>query len=42
VNFAAAAVGSVPETASWAMFVAAFGLVGGTLRAQRSRRLSLA
>ena len=42
VNFAAAAVGSVPETASWAMFVAAFGLVGSTLRSQRRRRVSFA
>jgi hypothetical protein len=40
VNFAPAVVGSVPETATWALFVAAFGLVGSSLRLRRSRRVS--
>ena len=41
VNFAPA-VGSVPETATWAMFVAAFGLVGTSLRMRRKPRVTFA
>jgi hypothetical protein len=33
-DFISAAVG-VPEPASWAMLIAGFGLVGGTMRRQR-------
>ncbi|WP_416907272.1 MAG: PEPxxWA-CTERM sorting domain-containing protein [Polymorphobacter sp.] len=35
-----AAVGSVPEPASWAMLIAGFGLVGGAMR--RRRKMALA
>ena len=36
------AVSAVPEPASWAMMIAGFGFVGGTLRHRRSRRSGLA
>jgi len=42
VNFAPAVATAVPETATWAMFVAAFGLVGIGLRTRRSARVSFA
>jgi hypothetical protein len=41
VNFAPAVV-AVPETASWMLFVAAFGLVGMSLRQRRTARVSFA
>jgi hypothetical protein len=39
VNFSAAAV-AVPETATWMLFVAAFGFVGVNLRQRRQARVS--
>jgi hypothetical protein len=40
VNFSPSAVGAVPESATWAMFVGAFGLVGLSLRQRRKARVS--
>jgi hypothetical protein len=41
INFAPA-VASVPEPATWAMFVGAFGAIGGVMRRRRSTRVSFA
>ena len=35
LTIAPTATGAVPEPASWAMMIAGFGLVGGTLRSAR-------
>ena len=40
VNFAPSDVAAVPEAATWAMFVAAFGFVGTSLRQRRKPRVS--
>ncbi|MGL6044521.1 MAG: PEPxxWA-CTERM sorting domain-containing protein, partial [Sandaracinobacteroides sp.] len=32
-------VSAVPEPASWALLIAGFGLVGGSLRSRRSKAL---
>jgi len=42
LNFVPDSVGTVPESATWAMFVAAFGLVGTSLRQRRKPRISFA
>jgi hypothetical protein len=40
VNFSPSDVAAVPEAATWAMFVAAFGFVGTSLRQRRKPRVS--
>lgn len=40
--FAVAAPGSVPEPATWAMLVAGFAAIGGTLRRRRARPATVA
>ena len=39
-RISAANVGAVPEPASWALMIAGFGMVGGTLRGRRKVELS--
>lgn len=37
INFTPSATAAVPEPATWAMFVGAFGMIGGTMRRRRAQ-----